>query len=157
MSPKHGPINIIHNIDYDSLINRAIKEQFIGYNNNSKFEIDDDLSDAKNVTHYMKRLLMVIYKEYINKKERDRILEIYLFNIQQFMIKYKLNEIYLDQEIYQAALVIFEKTVKDRSIIQKNNLNQNPWEVFPSVAIYDCKDIIYENDSKELKKLKITH
>jgi flagellar biosynthesis regulator FlbT len=150
MSPKNGP-TLHEKIDYDNLINNLFKEKFYGYKNNSQFEINDNLTDPKILTHYMKRLFMVIYKTYINKKERNDLFQIYFKHIQQFMIKFKLNDIYSDIDIYKAAGEIFEKSIKDCAVVQQNNLNhnpyQNPWE--------DTKNILYKNNRNELKILKI--
>lgn len=133
--------------DYDYLINKVIKQKFYFYKNNTQFEINDDLSNPENITHYMKRLLMVIYRTYINKDQRNNLLNIYLKYIEQFMIKFELNRFHKIEDIYKAAKIIFDKTVNDCIIIQGNNLNQNPWD--------DTKDIIFENNLNELKQLRV--
>ena len=60
MKSISGPIEIIK-IDFNDLINKVINEKFNGYDKDVNFEINDDLSNALNVTHYMKRLFIVIY------------------------------------------------------------------------------------------------
>lgn len=149
MKPISGPIEVIK-IDFNDLLNKVINEKFNGYDKDVNFEINDDLSDALNVTHYMKRLFIVIYKEYVNTVKRDKLLEIYYRHLEQFIIRYKLDEIHNVRDMYSAAKIIFYKTIEDCNIIQNNKLNQDPYEN----KWIDIKNASFENTKNEIKKLK---
>ena len=149
MKPTNGPIEIIK-IDFNDLINKVINEKFKDYDKDTKFEINDDLSNPVNVTHYMKRLLMVIFKEYINTRKRDKLLDIYYKYLEQFIIRYKLDDIHNIRDMYSAAKIIFYKTLQDCNVIQNNKLNQDPYEN----DWIDIKNASFVNSSNEIKRLK---
>ena len=149
MKSISGPIEIIK-IDFNDLINKVINEKFNGYDKDVNFEINDDLSNALNVTHYMKRLFIVIYKEYVNTSKRDKLLDIYYKHLEQFIIKYKLDEIHNVRDMYSAAKIIFYKTIEDCDIIQNNKLNQDPYEN----NWINIKNAIFLNSNNEIKRLK---
>lgn len=149
MKSISGPIEIIK-IDFNDLINKVINEKFNGYDKDVNFEINDDLSNALNVTHYMKRLFIVIYKEYVNTSKRDKLLDIYYKHLEQFIIKYKLDGIHNVRDMYSAAKIIFYKTIEDCDIIQNNKLNQDPYEN----NWINIKNAIFLNSNNEIKRLK---
>lgn len=149
MKPISGPIQVIK-IDFNDLLHKVINEKFNGYDEDVNFEINDDLSNALNVTHYMKRLFMVIYKEYVNTTKRDKLLDIYYKHLEQFIIKYKLDEIHNVRDMYSAAKIIFKRTIEDCNIIQNNKLTQDPYEN----KWIDIKNASFENSNNEIRKLK---